>query len=71
LNNLAGEPSAAGIQSDLEKRLSAWMEKTGDSWDSNWNRLVEDKGRLYRHRTFYTVDEYLKWAAGHPELEPE
>ena len=30
---------------------------------------VEDRGRLYRHRTFYTVDEYLKWAREHPELD--
>ena len=69
--NLAGERAAAGIQADMEKRLSWWMERTGDSWSYNWSHPVEDKGRLYRHRTFYTVDEYLKWAAQHPELEPK
>ncbi|MBI3280418.1 MAG: hypothetical protein HYZ57_11315, partial [Acidobacteria bacterium] len=60
-----------GIQSAMETRLSRWMQQTGDSWSYNWSHLVEDKGRLYRHGTFYTVDEYLKWAAQHPELEPK
>ena len=69
--NLAGERAAAGIQANMEKRLSQWMERTGDAWSYNWSHPVEDKGRLYRHRTFYTVDEYLKWAAQHPELEPK
>ena len=69
--NLAGERSAASIQAEMEKRLSQWMERTGDSWSYNWSHLVEDKGRLYRHKTFYTVKEYLKWAAEHPELEPQ
>jgi arylsulfatase A-like enzyme len=70
MRNLAGERSAAGVQADLEKRLSRWMERTGDSWNYNWSHLVEDNGRLYRHKPFYTVDEYLKWAAEHPELAP-
>jgi hypothetical protein len=32
---------------------------------------VEDKGRLYRHETFYTVADYLAWAKQHPELAPK
>ncbi|MBI3279354.1 MAG: sulfatase, partial [Acidobacteria bacterium] len=55
--NLAGERAASGIQSAMETRLSRWMQQTGDSWSYNWSHLVEDKGRLYRHGTFYTVDE--------------
>ncbi|MBK7928481.1 MAG: sulfatase [Bryobacterales bacterium] len=69
MTNLAGEPAARGIQADMEKRLAQWMEQTGDSWSYNWSHLVEDRGRLYRHRTFYTVDEYMKWAAENPELD--
>lgn len=69
LNNLAGQPSARSIQQALDKRLAQWMKQTGDSWSYNWSHLVEDRGRLYRHGTFYTVDEYLKWAREHPELD--
>jgi arylsulfatase A-like enzyme len=69
MKNLAGEPSAASVQGDMEKRLAAWMRKTGDSWDYNWSDLVEDKGRLYRHQTFYTVGEYLEWAKAHPAAD--
>jgi arylsulfatase A-like enzyme len=69
MKNLAGEPSAASVQGDMEKRLAAWMRKTGDSWDYNWSHLVEDKGRLYRHQTFYTVGEYLEWAKAHPAAD--
>jgi arylsulfatase A-like enzyme len=67
--NLAGERSARPVLTEMERRLSAWMRRTGDSWDYNWSHLVEDRGRLYRHQTFYSVDEYLKWAKEHPELD--
>ena len=67
MKNLAGEKSAAAVQAEMEDRLVAWMRKTGDSWDFNWSQPVEEKGRLYRHRAFYTVDEYLQYAAKHPE----
>jgi hypothetical protein len=43
---------------------------TGDSWRFNSTVPVEDKGRLYRFETFYTIDEYVKWAAAHPDLAP-
>jgi arylsulfatase A-like enzyme len=69
MTNLVGEKGAAAVQSEMEKRLTEWMRRTGDSWDYNWSHLVEDKGRLYRHRAFYTVDEYLKWAAQNPEAD--
>jgi arylsulfatase A-like enzyme len=67
LNNLAGKPEAAALQKEMEKRLAAWMQKTGDSWQFDWTFPVEDRGRLYRHRTFYTVNEYLEWLKQNPE----
>ena len=30
---------------------------------------VEDKGRLYRHQNFYSVDDYMVWAKQHPDLD--
>lgn len=71
MKNLAGDPSATAVQADMEKRLQQWMQKTGDSWSYNWTELVEDRGRLYRHKTFYTVDEYLRWAKEHPEADKQ
>ena len=44
------------------------MKKTGDSWDFDWTHPVEDNGRLYKHETFYTIDEYLEWAKKHPRV---
>ncbi len=69
--NLAAEPDAAAIRAELEKKLESWMKKTGDAWTFNSRHPVDDKGRLYRFGTFYTVDEYLKWAAAHPDLAPK
>jgi arylsulfatase A-like enzyme len=63
LDNLAADPAAAPLLKDLGARLDAWMRRTGDSYKYNWTELVEDGGRLYRNRTFYTVQEYLEWAA--------
>jgi len=69
--NLAADPAAAGVRADLEEKLAAWMKRTGDAWSFNSRQPVDDLGRLYRFGTFYTVDEYLKWAAAHPELAPK
>lgn len=68
--NLAGQPEAAAVQAKLEARLRRWMKETGDSWSFNWSHPVEDGGRLYKHRTFYSVAEYLAYAKQHPEIEP-
>jgi arylsulfatase A-like enzyme len=70
LKNLAEDPASRTLREDMDRRLKLWMERTRDSWKYNWKALVEDKGRLYRHGTFYTVDEYLDWAKQHPEAEP-
>jgi arylsulfatase A-like enzyme len=69
--NLAKDPGSAAVRRELEARLARWMKDTGDSWRFNSDVPVEDKGRLYRFRTFYTIDEYVKWAAAHPELAPK
>jgi hypothetical protein len=62
MHNLANDTAAQKVRSEMEKRLVHWMEETGDRWDYNWTAAVEDNGRLYRHRTFYSVPEYLEWA---------
>lgn len=71
LNNLVDRPEARWLQQEMEGLLAQWMSRTGDSWDLNWTHPMEDKGRLYRFQTFYTVAEYLEWASRHPELVPE
>ncbi len=65
--NLIDDPVAKPLLAEMEGRLNRWMSRTGDSWKYNWHALVEDNGRLYKHETFYTVDEYLDWARKHPE----
>ncbi len=69
MNNLAEDPAAASLVSEMDGRINAWMKKTGDSWDKNWTHPVEDAGRLYRYETFYSVQDYLAWAKEHPELD--
>ncbi len=61
--NLADDPASAGLVKEMEAKVAAWMRKTGDSWKYDWSELVEDAGRLYSKRAYYTVDEYLKDAA--------
>jgi len=68
-NNLVGKPEAAKVEAALERRLQKWMRDTEDSWEYNWTHPVEDAGRLYKHKTFRTVEEYLEWAKQHPELD--
>ncbi|MEN6605962.1 MAG: sulfatase [Bryobacteraceae bacterium] len=68
MTNLAGERSAAAVQGEMERRLVSWMEKAGDNWNYDWSHFVEDGGALYKHRAFYTINEYLEWIRQHPEL---
>ena len=65
--NLAGERSAASLEKEMDTRLREWMKRTGDDWRFDWTAPLEDGGRLYRNGTFYTVEEYLRWARDHPE----
>ncbi len=69
LNNLAADPGAADLRGQMEQLLDSWMQRTGDSWSYNWTHPVEDNGRLYKHETFYTVEEYLEWAKKNPQLD--
>jgi arylsulfatase A-like enzyme len=71
MKNLAHDPAHAAVREDMEAMLAAWMKRTGDSWAFNSTAPVEDKGRLYRFETFYTIREYLEWAARHPDLAPK
>ena len=68
--DLADEPTQLPLRRRMEGLLDDWMRRTGDSWAMNSMEPVEDKGRLYRFKTFYTIDEYQAWAAEHPELAP-
>jgi arylsulfatase A-like enzyme len=67
--NLATAAAAEPTRRKLEARLEQWFRSTGDSWKFDWTHPVEDDGRLYRHKTFYTVDEYLEWARQNPDLD--
>ena len=68
LDNLVDRPEAGGILAELESELAGWMDRTGDSWSFDWTLPVEDRGRLFRHETFYTVEEFLEWAEQNPSL---
>jgi arylsulfatase A-like enzyme len=67
LKNLADDPAARGIREQMEKELAEWMERSEDSWDYTWDTPWNDRVLDY-DRTFYTYDEYLEWAAEHPEV---
>lgn len=67
--NLASDTASGSIRRGLDAQLQSWMKRTGDSWSHNWTHPVEDAGRLYKHQTFRTIDEYLAWAKQHPELD--
>lgn len=69
LRNLAEETGAASVREQMERRLENWMKRTGDSWAFNWHHPVEDKGRLYRGGTFYSVEEYLGWVKRNPDAD--
>ena len=67
LRNLANYPSAAPLRDKLDAELTALMKKHGDSWSFNAAELAEEGGRLYRFKTFYTLDEYRRWAHENPD----
>ena len=67
LNDLVEDPASADLLRRMDDGLAQWMRRTGDTWDNDWTDLVEDNGRLYRHETFYTLEDYRKWAAEHPD----
>jgi arylsulfatase A-like enzyme len=59
-DNLAPDPAARKLLTQMDELTGRWMKSTGDAWSFNWTAKVEDAGRLYQERTFYTVDEYLR-----------
>jgi arylsulfatase A-like enzyme len=67
MHNLAADPAHAELQRQLDGQLAALMRRHGDDWRFNSPELVEEGGRLYRYATFYTIEEYLKWAEANPE----
>ena len=69
--NLAHDPAHAAVRERMEAKLAGWMKRTGDSWANDSMASVEDNGRLYRFRAFYTIREYQDWAARHPDLAPK
>lgn len=71
MTNLVGEPAHRDLQQRLEAQLAALMKQQGDSWSIGSHAPVEEKGRLYRHQTFYTIQEYQDWIKTHPEAEPK
>ena len=68
LHNLVGQTEAEDVQHQLDDQLSRLMKKNGDAWSFNSMELVEEGGRLYRHNTFYSLEEYRAWAQQNPEL---
>lgn len=70
MHNLVHSSSAQAVRAEMDDRLTEWMKQVDDSWSLDWSVPVEDGGRLFDYRTFYTVPEYLQWAKKHPNLEP-
>ncbi len=67
MTNLATDAKSASLIKSLDQKLTAMMKKQGDAWSFNSNELVEEGGRLYKHNTFYTLDEYFQWAKANPD----
>jgi arylsulfatase A-like enzyme len=67
MKNLAPDSAHAPLRDRLDAQLTALMKKHGDAWSFNATDLVEEGGRLYRHQTFYTLDEYRAWAKANPD----
>lgn len=68
MKNLVDSASVRTLRAGLDRQIQDWMTDVGDSWQLDWTAPIEDAGRLYNYRTFYTVAEYLQWAKQHPEL---
>lgn len=67
MKNLAQDPAAAAWREKLDAQLAELMQRHGDAWSFNSPELVEEGGRLYKHATFYSVQEYLDWAKSNPD----
>lgn len=67
MKNLATDATSNEVREKLDTHLAALMKKHGDSWTHNFNEPVEEDGRLYKHTTFYSVQEYLDWSKTNPD----
>lgn len=63
MTNLATDPAQEKLRADLDARLAALMAAQRDAWSYNRAQHVEEGAQLYSSKTYYTVDEYLAWAA--------
>jgi arylsulfatase A-like enzyme len=63
MTNLATNPTHAKLRGDLDAKLAALMADKRDAWSFNHHEPIEEGARLYGSRTFYTIEEYLAWAA--------
>lgn len=66
MKNLARDLAQAALAGELDAKLTALMKKHGDAWRFNASDHVEEGGRLYRHATFYTLEEYRAWTKANP-----
>ncbi len=66
MKNLAADPASAELRNKLDTQLAALMKKNGDAWSFNSSEPVEEGARLYKHATFYTLQEYRDWVKAHP-----
>jgi hypothetical protein len=55
---VATDANSTTLLRQLDDRLTKWMRDSGDSWRFNSMLPVEDKGRLYRFETFYTIESW-------------
>jgi arylsulfatase A-like enzyme len=67
MNNLAVDPANAPLLKAMENKLAELMNSKRDSWDFNSQELCEEGGRLYKHETFYTLEEYQTWVERNPD----
>lgn len=59
MQNLAADDASQALRTDLDARLTALMQRHGDAWSFNYDEPVEEGGKLYKDRAFYSVQEYL------------
>lgn len=66
LHNLIDDPAHAELQKRLDERLAALMRQQEDDWKFDSDSRAEEGGRLYKDRTFYSVEEYIEWTKASP-----
>lgn len=67
MENLVDTARGSATQRAMEDLLREWMRKVGDSWSLGFSKPIE-KGQLFTYRTFYSLDEFHRWAEAHPNL---